>query len=468
VERGDSGLGRDAYGMPRRRRLGERRAFRAGGGAAGTGARGTDGANGLDGLGDAEDDEYYGQLLRRPGDRPPYQSRPRQPAGPRTQQPGSPRRQQPGRFAPSAGQPGRGYPPNGEPAGAYPGNSDPAGGYPGNGEPAGGYPRNGYVPGGNPGRGYPGSGNPGGGYGPSGTAADGGPGNSGPRNGGPGSGGPGNGGPTGRRQYRLANGRRLPPGADRLYHPSAPGSAGGAGGRPGPGQGPDPLGGAWGRPGRPAAAPGTPPGAGGGYGGARPDGGSGWEHLRVPSAGRGVPISAEPLATPGPAGSAGSAGPLIRQRESALPDERPTDAAQPVASIAPDGLDSFARDLRALRAKSELDYPEMAEASHYTMKTLASAAGGLRLPTLPVAVAYVRACGGNVAEWEDRWQKLAAEITADAKKRRADGDDHQGLPEPADPPASPEPPALPAAQDPDPASGEVYVITSARPRQPDW
>ena len=34
------------------------------------------------------------------------------------------------------------------------------------------------------------------------------------------------------------------------------------------------------------------------------------------------------------------------------------------------------------------------------MKTLASAAGGLRLPTLPVAVAYVRACDGNVAEWE--------------------------------------------------------------------
>ena len=188
----------------------------------------------------------------------------------------------------------------------------------------------------------------------------------------------------------------------------------------------------------------------------------------MPPAGRGVPISAEPPAAPGSAGPAGSAGPVIRQRGSALPDERPTGAAQPVASIAPDGLDSFARDLRALRAKAELDYPEMAEASHYTMKTLASAAGGLRLPTLPVAVAYVRACGGSVAEWEDRWQKLAAKITADAKKRRADGDDHQGLPEPTDPPAIPEPPAPPVAKDPDPAPGEVYVITSAKPRQPDW
>ena len=89
---------------------------------------------------------------------------------------------------------------------------------------------------------------------------------------------------------------------------------------------------------------------------------------------------------------------MIRQREAAVPDGGPTAGTHPAISIAPDGLESFARDLRALRAKAELDYPEMAEVSHYTMKTLASAAGGLRLPTLPVAVAYVRACGGNVAE----------------------------------------------------------------------
>jgi hypothetical protein len=144
-------------------------------------------------------------------------------------------------------------------------------------------------------------------------------------------------------------------------------------------------------------------------------------------------------------------------------------AAQPVASIAPDGLESFARDLRALRAKAELDYPELAEVSHYTMKTLASAAGGLRLPTLPVAVAYVRACGGNVAEWEDRWQKLAAKITADgANKRRSENDEQQAPPEPAEAPGLAEPPALPAAHDPDPGPGAVYVITSARPRQPGW
>jgi hypothetical protein len=160
---------------------------------------------------------------------------------------------------------------------------------------------------------------------------------------------------------------------------------------------------------------------------------------------------------------------VIRQRESAVPEERAENSG-PVASIAPDDLEAFARDLRALRAKAGLDYPEMAEASHYTMKTLVSAAGGLRLPTLPVAVAYVRACDGDVAEWEERWQKLAAKITADAaKKHKSEGEDQQ-TPEPAELAAVPEPPALgPAAATPtEPEAGEVYVITSAKPRPPAW
>jgi hypothetical protein len=159
---------------------------------------------------------------------------------------------------------------------------------------------------------------------------------------------------------------------------------------------------------------------------------------------------------------------VIRQRESAIPDDRPAAAARSAVSIAPDGLESFARDLRALRAKAVLDYPEMAETSHYTMKTLVSAAGGLRLPTLPVAVAYVRACGGNIAEWEERWQKLAGKITADAAKKRRSDEELLALPEPADQPALPEPPAPPVAQESPAEPGEVYVITSAKPRQPGW
>jgi hypothetical protein len=158
---------------------------------------------------------------------------------------------------------------------------------------------------------------------------------------------------------------------------------------------------------------------------------------------------------------------VIRQRDTAVPEGRPA-GAQPVASIAPDDLEAFARDLRALRAKAGIEYPEMAEASHFEMKTLAAAAGGLRLPTLPVAVAFVRACDGNTAEWEERWQKLAEKLTAEAaKKRRSDGEDPTEPVEPADAPVALEPPSVkPATPPPDDegGGGEVYVITSAKPR----
>jgi hypothetical protein len=382
VERGDAGPGRDAYGLRGRRRLGERRAHRSGRGAEGPGARGTNGENGL---GNDEDDEYYGQLLRRPGDLPAY---PRQPSRPRGRQPG--------RFPPPAGT----YPPNGNP-----------GGYPPNVNPADRYPR-----GGNPAERYAANGN----------AAAGGSLNGGPVSG-AGYRGPVSGGPRPGREYRLPNGRWVAP-ADRPYRPPAPGSADGPRGQRGPDQ--DPPGGRWRRTARPSPAPG---------------------------------------AAPGPGGSQAYGGTSGSRRETAVPDERPVGAPQSVASIAPDGLESFARDLRALRAKAELDYPELAELSHYTMKTLASAAGGIRLPTLPVAVAYVRACGGNVAEWEDRWQKLAEKITADGAKKRPGEDEEQQAPsEPADAAGLAGPPAAPAARDPDPGPGEVYVITSAKPRQPGW
>ena len=443
MERGEVGLGRGGYGLPRRRRLGDRRAYRPGRGSAGTGARGT---NAVTGRGNDEDDEYYGQLLRRPGDRPAY-----------PREPGRPGMRQPGRFAPPAdGYPPAGQPPNSIPAG-YPGNGDPASGHAGNG---------GFPPNGGPGAG---------GYPPGGAGTDVPP--DGGRVSGGGYRGPVNAGPAPGRQYRPPNGRRVPPAADRLYRPPVPGSAGGTHRRRGPAQ--DPTGGTWRRPARPSPAPGATPGPGGtrAYGsapgagpadpaGTQPGSAAGRERLRVPPAGRAVPVSAETAAAPGPAGPSG---PVIRQQETRGSGRRPVGPAQSVASIAPDGPESFARDLRALRAKAELDYPEMAELSHYTMKTLASAAGGLRLPTLPVAVAYVRACGGDVAEWEDRWQKLAAKITTDgAKKRRSDDDDQHAPAGPAAAPTVPDPPARPAAQDPDPGPGEVYVITSARPRQPGW
>ena len=76
----------------------------------------------------------------------------------------------------------------------------------------------------------------------------------------------------------------------------------------------------------------------------------------------------------------------------------------------------------------------MAALSHYTMKTLASAGGGLNLPTLPVTMAYVRACDGSLADWEDRWHRLAdalksadgeTEPTAAAKGQAGPGEARQ-------------------------------------------
>src|SRR5271165_6730239 len=154
----------------------------------------------------------------------------------------------------------------------------------------------------------------------------------------------------------------------------------------------------------------------------------------------------------------------------------------------------------------------MAELSHYTMKTLAAAAGGLNLPTLPVTAAYVRACDGNVAEWEDRWHRVADAIEpardGDTPEtgRTADGAPGGSAPsgavsgppaaapggdspddgarrgtaagEPARPRAprpsqvaSPRParegPSAPAPPlPPDRGPEQVYVITSAAPRRP--
>jgi hypothetical protein len=154
--------------------------------------------------------------------------------------------------------------------------------------------------------------------------------------------------------------------------------------------------------------------------------------------------------------------PLIRQRDSALPDPPPSGPGSsggkgPIAAIESDNVAAFARDLRVLRAKAGLDYPDMAEKSHYTMRTLASAAGGLRLPTLPVLIAYVNACGGDVADWEARWDKLMkpgrkghVALPVSDEETAAGGTARPRIPQEAT------------------RTGEIYVITSARQRDERW
>lgn len=86
--------------------------------------------------------------------------------------------------------------------------------------------------------------------------------------------------------------------------------------------------------------------------------------------------------------------------------ERPLDPADgPVAQ--------FAYELRKLRREAGgITYRAMARQAHYSAATLAHAAAGERLASLPVALAYAEACGGDRDEWERRWHQ-AAQDTAE-------------------------------------------------------
>ncbi|MEV6527459.1 helix-turn-helix domain-containing protein [Longispora sp. NPDC051575] len=65
---------------------------------------------------------------------------------------------------------------------------------------------------------------------------------------------------------------------------------------------------------------------------------------------------------------------------------------------------AFAVELRELRrAAGEPPYKAMAKSVNFSSSALSKAAAGDRLPTWDVTSAYVRACGGQVAAWKDRW-----------------------------------------------------------------
>lgn len=81
----------------------------------------------------------------------------------------------------------------------------------------------------------------------------------------------------------------------------------------------------------------------------------------------------------------------------------------------------FAHDLRRLRAKAGMPpYRALAAKAHYAPATLSEAAAGRRLPSLDVALSYVRVCGGDTAVWERRWHELAAELAIENPSRRDD------------------------------------------------
>ena len=90
--------------------------------------------------------------------------------------------------------------------------------------------------------------------------------------------------------------------------------------------------------------------------------------------------------------------------------ERPIDPdAGPVAD--------FAFRLRKLRDEAgRPSYRELARRASFSVTVLSEAAGGRSLPTLAVVRGYVRACGGDVGEWEEAWRLAAARQQADSAR----------------------------------------------------
>ncbi len=78
-----------------------------------------------------------------------------------------------------------------------------------------------------------------------------------------------------------------------------------------------------------------------------------------------------------------------------------------------DDKERFLADLRALRDTAALEFDELAARAHYPSDILKEAESGPTLPTLPILAAYVRACDGDVPEWEERWRRLGFEARAD-------------------------------------------------------
>lgn len=72
----------------------------------------------------------------------------------------------------------------------------------------------------------------------------------------------------------------------------------------------------------------------------------------------------------------------------------------------------FAGDLRRLRDQAgKPSYRELARRANYSPTALSDAAGGRKLPSLALTLAFVRACEGDAAPWTKRWREVAAEYS---------------------------------------------------------
>jgi hypothetical protein len=78
-------------------------------------------------------------------------------------------------------------------------------------------------------------------------------------------------------------------------------------------------------------------------------------------------------------------------------------------------LSCFAHELRQLRAAVGYpSYRDLARKALFSASVLSAAARGFSLPSLQVTLAYVGACGGDLGDWQRRWEAVAADLAGRA------------------------------------------------------
>jgi hypothetical protein len=116
-----------------------------------------------------------------------------------------------------------------------------------------------------------------------------------------------------------------------------------------------------------------------------------------------------------------------------MPRGRPERELDPAGGPIP----VFAAQLRLLREQAgRPSYRDLARKACYSRTALSEAAAGRELPSLPVTLAFVRACDGPVEEWRGRWEVAAAAVGSVPSPESSPSD--RSSPEttemPADPP----------------------------------
>jgi hypothetical protein len=127
---------------------------------------------------------------------------------------------------------------------------------------------------------------------------------------------------------------------------------------------------------------------------------------------------------------------------------RPERAVDPLAGP----VQAFAAELRKLRQDAgSPKYLQMQRITGRSRTALAEAAGGDHLATWETVEAYVRACGGDVREWELRWAAVR-------EATRAAREDPSAPPDPVPPPSAPGPPPVDPSAPPGKRRSQRWLV----------